>query len=232
MHYRKVSARPEWTKADVIAGNRIKLELFRRFGVLPGSSDTHVAEFFPGFVTPLSDFGREWSVHHYGLSGHMADKAADDAGVEEMLATDEITRMPSGELVAPLLDSLLTRRPRPLPVNLPNTGQVENLDAGVVVECIGLGRGRRGAPARSRDGAVDHGRVPAARRVRRGVDGRGRADRQPDDRARRDARRPARGASALRGGRHDDRTAARGDRRLAAPVQEPCSSESAVPSYA
>jgi len=127
MHYRKVSARPEWTKADVIAGNRIKLELFRRFGVLPGSSDTHVAESFPGFVTPLSDFGREWSVHHYGLSGHMADKA-----------TDEITRMPSGELVAPLLDSLLTRRPRPLPVNLPNTGQVENLDAGVVVECIGL----------------------------------------------------------------------------------------------
>src|ERR1019366_2065500 len=73
MHYRKVSPGPEWTKADVIAGNRLKLELFRRFGVLPGSSDTHVGEFFPGFVTPRSDFGREWSVHHYGLAGHMAD---------------------------------------------------------------------------------------------------------------------------------------------------------------
>ena len=138
MHYRKVSPRPEWTKADVLAGNRIKLELFRRFGVLPGSSDTHVAEFFPGFVTEASDFGREWAVHHYGLAGHMADKAADDAGVGELLADPEIPRMPSGELVAPLLDSLLTGVPRPLPVNLPNTGQVADVDAGVVVECIGV----------------------------------------------------------------------------------------------
>jgi alpha-galactosidase len=138
MHYRKVSPRPEWTKADVVAGNRIKLELFRRFRVLPGSSDTHVAEFFPGFATAASDQGRDWGVHHYGLVGHMADKVADDRGVEEILATPEVTRMPSGELVAPLIDSLLTGRPRPLPVNLPNTGQVRNLDPGVVVECMGF----------------------------------------------------------------------------------------------
>jgi alpha-galactosidase len=143
MHYRKVSPGPEWTKADVVAGNRIKLELFRRFGVLPGSSDTHVAEFFPGFVTPASDFGREWSVHHYGLHGHMADKADDDQGVVELLATDEITTFPSGELVAPLVDSLLTGTPRPLPVNLPNRGQVQNLDDDIVVECIGLATDHR-----------------------------------------------------------------------------------------
>jgi alpha-galactosidase/6-phospho-beta-glucosidase family protein len=141
MHYRKVSARPEWTKADVIAGNRIKLELFRRFGVLPGSSDTHVGEFFPGFVTEASDFGRDWSVHHYGLHGHMADKVADDEHVAGLLADPEIPRMPSGELVAPLVDSLLTGQLRPLPVNLPNTGQVRNLEPGVVVECIGLADG-------------------------------------------------------------------------------------------
>ncbi|HZP28290.1 MAG TPA: hypothetical protein VFC99_05025, partial [Acidimicrobiia bacterium] len=115
-----------------------KLELFRRFGVLPGSSDTHVAEFFPGFVTDASDFGRDWAVHHYGLAGHRADKVADDAAVSELLAASEVPRLPSGELVAPLLDSLLTGRPQPLPVNLPNTGQVRNLETGVVVECIGL----------------------------------------------------------------------------------------------
>ncbi len=138
MHYPKVSPGPEWTKADVIAGNRLKLELFTRFGVLPGSSDTHVAEFFPGFVTPTSDWGREWSVHHYGLAGHMADKAADDADVAALLEHDEISTFPSGELVAPLLHSLLTGHPAPLPVNLPNVGQVENLAADVVVECMGI----------------------------------------------------------------------------------------------
>jgi alpha-galactosidase len=138
MHYPKVSPGAEWTKADVIAGNRLKLELFTRFGVLPGSADTHVAEFFPGFVTPSSDYGREWSVHHYGLAGHMADKVDDDADVATLLNGDEISPHPSGELVAPLLDSLLGHRPTPLPVNLPNDGQVQNLPDGVIVECIGL----------------------------------------------------------------------------------------------
>ena len=146
MHYRKVSDGPDWTKADVIAGNRLKFELFQRFGVLPGSSDTHVAEFFPGFVTAASDFGREWSAHHYGLAGHVADKRDDDQGVAELLASDEITGYPSGELVAPLLDSILRERPTPLPVNLPNTGQVENLPDGVVVECMGLATGGRVTP--------------------------------------------------------------------------------------
>jgi alpha-galactosidase len=130
MHYRKVSENKTWTKADVIAGNKVKLELFRRFGVLPGSSDVHVVEFFAGF--------QDADVHHYGLDGHMADKADNDAHVAEMLASVEITRFPSGELVAPLLDSLITGRLDPLPVNVPNSGQVENLADGVVVECIGL----------------------------------------------------------------------------------------------
>jgi alpha-galactosidase len=148
MHYRKGSPGPDWTKGDVIAGNRLKLELFSRFGVLPGSSDTHVAEFFPGFVTPSSDYGREWSVHHYGLAGHMADKADDDAEVAALLESDDISTFPSGELVAPLLDSIVTHRPRPLPVNVPNAGQVQNLPDGVVVECIGLADDAGGVIAR------------------------------------------------------------------------------------
>jgi alpha-galactosidase/6-phospho-beta-glucosidase family protein len=137
MHWVKASPGDEWTKADVIANNRIKLELFRRFGVLPGSSDTHVCEFFAGFVTPASDFGRDWGVHHYGLRGHQRDKEADDRGVAELLANDEISSWPSGELVAELLDGMVTGAERHLPMNLPNQGQVENLPDGVIVECIG-----------------------------------------------------------------------------------------------
>ncbi len=136
MHWRPRSP-GEWSKADVLANLRVKLELFRRFGVLPGSSDTHVVEFFPGFVTAASDFGRDWGIHHYGLAGHQADKAEDDAGVVALLASDELPVWQSGELVAPLLDGLVSGIERSLPVNLPNTGQVANLPADVVVECIG-----------------------------------------------------------------------------------------------
>lgn len=137
MHWQRATPVQPWSKADVIANLRVKLELFRRFGVLPGSSDTHVVEFFPGFVTAASDFGRDWGIHHYGLAGHQADKAEDDAAVAELLATDELPMWLSGELVAPLLDGLVSGVERSLPVNLPNTGQVTNLPADVVVECIG-----------------------------------------------------------------------------------------------
>jgi len=138
MHWKKASEGEGWTKADVVANNRLKLELFRRFGVLPGASDTHVAEFLPGFVTAASDFGREWGVHHYGLSGHQQDKADDDRGVGELLAGDEISPWPSGELVAELIGGIATGTERQLPMNLPNRGQVENLPDDVVVECIGV----------------------------------------------------------------------------------------------
>jgi alpha-galactosidase/6-phospho-beta-glucosidase family protein len=138
MHWVKVSEGDEWTKADVMANNRIKLELFRQFGVLPGSSDTHVSEFFASFVTPASDFGRDWGVFHYGLRGHQRDKAADDRSVAEILANDEISPWPSGELAAELLDGMVTGKERHLPMNLPNRGQVENLPPDVVVECIGV----------------------------------------------------------------------------------------------
>src|SRR5262249_51206741 len=94
--------------------------------------------FFPGFVTAASDQGRDWGVHHYGLYGHMADKEEDNESVGALLGRDEISTFPSGELVAPLLDGLVTGDDRHLVMNLPNTGQVGNVDDGVVVECIGI----------------------------------------------------------------------------------------------
>ena len=127
-----------WTKADVMENVRIKLELFSRFGVLPAASDTHVAEFLPWFVTPASDFGRDWGVHQYGLATHVIDKAADVATLGRLLAGDDLPTIPSGELVAPLLSGLLSGREVALPMNLPNTGQVQNLPEGAVVECMGL----------------------------------------------------------------------------------------------
>lgn len=154
LHWRKVSPGGEWTKADVLHGLRLKLELFRRFGVLPGSSDTHVSEFFSGFVTPASDFGRQWGVRQYGLEGHQDDKRDDELKVLGLLASEEISRWPSGELVAALLEGIVTGSGRTLPVNLPNQGQVSNLPDGPVVECIGVADG---SGVRARDRAAVEG---------------------------------------------------------------------------
>jgi alpha-galactosidase len=136
-HWRKLDPGRGWTKQDILANNRLKLEIFRTFGVLPGSADTHVAEFFPWFVTQASDFGRDWGVHHYGLSGHREDKAEDDEMSSHLEKGGEVSQWPSGELVAPLIDGVVSGKRISLPMNLPNTGQVTDLPDGVVVECMG-----------------------------------------------------------------------------------------------
>jgi alpha-galactosidase len=136
-HWRRTDPSRDWTKADIVANNRVKLEVFRHLGVLPGSADTHVAEFFPWFVTAASDQGRAWGIHHYGLAGHTQDKVDDGVWAAELEAGGDIPAWTSGELVAPLIDAVVTGTPRSLPVNLPNTGQVTDLPDGVVVECMG-----------------------------------------------------------------------------------------------
>ncbi|MGP0031557.1 MAG: hypothetical protein ACLPVF_13750 [Acidimicrobiales bacterium] len=137
-HWHKHSEGEKWTKADVVANHKVKFDLFRRFGVLPGSSDTHVVEFFPGFVTAHSDFGRTWGVHHYGMAGHRADKLDDDASVGRLLRAEQIPTWGSGELVADLISAVVTGTRRTLPVNLPNTGQVTTLPEGAITECMGV----------------------------------------------------------------------------------------------
>ncbi len=137
-HWHKYSDGEKWTKSDVAANQAVKFELFERFGVLPGASDTHVVEFFPGFVTPETDFGRTWGVHHYGIAGHKADKDEDDASVGRLMGSDEIPAWGSGELVADLIAAVVSGHERALPMNLPNTGQVTTLPQGAVTECMGI----------------------------------------------------------------------------------------------
>ncbi|HXQ90251.1 MAG TPA: hypothetical protein VN768_01765 [Acidimicrobiales bacterium] len=149
MHYQMGDPGRGWTKHDIVANNKVKFELFDRFGVLPGSSDTHVVEFFPGFVTAASDYGRDWGAHHYGMHGHQSDKADDDAEMADLLAAETISTWPSGEFVATLLEGLVTGQDKTFPGNIPNAGQVENLANDVVVECMVVA-GAHGVRARDR----------------------------------------------------------------------------------
>jgi alpha-galactosidase/6-phospho-beta-glucosidase family protein len=146
MHWTKVSAGDFWSKLDVLENNRVRFEILRRFGVFPGSGDHHSVEFMPGFAHPGNDYGRDWRVHHYGMEGHRADAAADVEHYESIRDASDVTAMPSGELVANLLDGIVTGTARSLPVNLPNQGNVTNLPDASVVEIIGVadGSGVRG----------------------------------------------------------------------------------------
>jgi alpha-galactosidase len=143
---RKPSAGPHWTRGDLIAGNRLKFELFRRFGALPAAGDRHLVEFFPGFLTEESHWGGRWGVHLTTIEDREQHQGRHRESLEHMLAAPEISRLPSGELVAATIDSLVTGHARTMPLNIPNAGQCPDLPADVVVEsmCTVDGDGVRG----------------------------------------------------------------------------------------
>jgi alpha-galactosidase len=144
--HEKISEGGEWTKGDVLHVNQVKLEFFRRFGVLPGAGDRHLVEFFPGFLTEASRWGKRWGVELTTIDERAHDHSDYIEELDKMLASDEVDTMPSGEMVAPVIRCLMEDQAGWFPLNIPNHGQVADLPDGVVVEsmCIADGVGVRG----------------------------------------------------------------------------------------
>jgi galacturan 1,4-alpha-galacturonidase len=121
------------------------MALFDRYGVLPGAGDRHLVEFFPGFLTEESEWGKRWGVELTTIADREGDADAYKEAFAKMRASEEVSKMPSGEMVAPMIDAFVRNRPRAFPLNLPNTGQAPDLPPDVVVEamCIADGDGLR-----------------------------------------------------------------------------------------
>lgn len=138
------------TAATFAKENRLKLDLLARYGALPGAGDRHVAEFFPWVLTEESRWGRSWGVHLTTIEHREQYDAHYRADIEKIINGDApVPTWQSGEMVAPIVDSLLTGTRRELPLNLPNTGQAPHLPSDVVVEtmCVVDGDGIRGRDA-------------------------------------------------------------------------------------
>ncbi len=143
-------ARPEpdpFTPLDFALRHVLKLTMLDRFGALPAANDRHLAEFVPSVLTEASGWGTAWGIELTPIAKRQQHQDEYVAGVDAVLAgTEELQTWDSGELVAPVIDSLLTGTRRELPLNLPNTGQVPDLPLDAVVEsiCVVDGDGMRG----------------------------------------------------------------------------------------
>jgi alpha-galactosidase len=126
----------QFKKRDLLASNRVKFSLFERFGVLPAAGDRHLVEFFPGFLTEESGWGRRWGVGLTSIADREAWQGYYKAEFAELRAATEVPQTPSGEIVAPLIDAFLRDKTRHFPLNLPNTGQCPDLPDGPVVESM------------------------------------------------------------------------------------------------
>ena len=134
------------TRGDLLAQHRVKLELFRRFGVLPAAGDRHLVEFFAGFLTEASGWGERWGVRLTTIEDREASQSQYLHELDDLLAAPSVTDMPSGEMVAPVIMCLLENLPGWFPLNIPNDEQVVDVPSGPVVEsmCVVDGDGVRG----------------------------------------------------------------------------------------
>jgi alpha-galactosidase len=123
-------------KRDLLYANQVKLALFDRFGVLPAAGDRHLVEFFPGFLTEESNWGKRWGVGLTSIADREVWLDYYKAEFAQLRAAAELPREPSGEFVAPLIDAFVRDRARVFPLNLPNRGQCPDLPLDVVVESM------------------------------------------------------------------------------------------------
>ena len=113
----------------------VKFSLLENLGVLFGAGDRHVAEFFPGFLTEQNENGG-----HYGVVlttiAHRTTLVEQRRGELEAFVKgkpQEWTK--STEQLADIMAALSGGPTGEFIVNVPNSGQIDNLPRDAVVEC-------------------------------------------------------------------------------------------------
>ncbi|AEM74404.1 alpha-glucosidase/alpha-galactosidase [Caldicellulosiruptor acetigenus] len=124
-----------WEKDYFASANRVKFDLFKRFGLIAAAGDRHLAEFVPYIyltdketvykwkfnLTPV-----EWRIKHREELIKLSKEYASDQ--------KEVPLNPSGEEGVMQMKAILGLDTLVINVNLPNMGQIPNLPIGAIVE--------------------------------------------------------------------------------------------------
>jgi alpha-galactosidase len=114
----------------------VKFTLFQGCGALAGAGDRHVAEFFPHFLRPETNWGLAYGVEPTSIEHRIGMYTQQAEQVQCWLTgEDRVPLRHSPEQVGPLIAALEGGPAGRFIVNIPNQGQVPNLPAGAVVEC-------------------------------------------------------------------------------------------------
>ncbi|HWQ58824.1 MAG TPA: alpha-glucosidase/alpha-galactosidase [Clostridia bacterium] len=124
-------------RGDVFqCGNKVKMDLFRRFGALGAAGDRHLAEFCDrGWYLDKPDPFGEWGFYRTPVPFRIVrqeERRCESEALARGLAPVKIA--PSGEEAVQLICALAGRGARVSNVNLPNRGQMPDFPSGMVVE--------------------------------------------------------------------------------------------------
>jgi len=118
----------------------IKFDFLRRLGIMTGAGDGHTAEFFSHYLRDEASI-RRWGFDPTNKAhtfSHTSDYDKRKAVAEDLLSgRQELWLKHSHEHASRIIAALVGAEPGLLtPVNLANTGQIENLPRGAVVETL------------------------------------------------------------------------------------------------
>ena len=120
-------------------GNRVKFDLFRRFGLIAAAGDRHLAEFFPAWYLESPELVKKWQ---FGLTPltwrrqnlkELREKSAKLVNNETQMEIEA-----SGEEGVAQMKALLGLEQLVTNINIPNAGQATGLPMGAVVESNGI----------------------------------------------------------------------------------------------
>jgi alpha-galactosidase len=129
-----------WMNSHFSSGERVKMDLFRRYGLIAAAGDRHLAEFCPpSWYLKSPELVRSWQFSLTPVSWRIQQRetlkqksAAYRSGAETMVPDH------SGEEGIRQIKALLGLGNLVTNVNLPNSGQMPGFPAGAVVETNAL----------------------------------------------------------------------------------------------
>ncbi|MCQ2413713.1 MAG: alpha-glucosidase/alpha-galactosidase [Clostridia bacterium] len=125
-----------WKKDTFASDNRVKFDLFRKYGYIAAAGDRHLAEFMdPDLYLKDPETVKSW---HFSLTSVAWRKKDLENRLEKSRklrsGEERFTLSETGEEGIAMIRALLGITPMITNVNLPNRGQISNLPLGTVVE--------------------------------------------------------------------------------------------------
>ena len=124
-----------WMNSSFSCAQRVKFDLFRRYGAIAAAGDRHLAEFTAPWYTLNPETVREWKFGLTTVDWRVSDLAHRLERSDNLISgKEELVLKPSGEEGHLLLKAVLGLGDLVSNVNVPNRGQIPNLPLGSVVE--------------------------------------------------------------------------------------------------
>ncbi len=125
-----------WMNSVFDCSQRVKFDLFRRYGVIAAAGDRHLAEFCPGsWYLKSPEMVTDWGFALTSVEWRKKDLGDRLARSERLRSGEEAVKLEAtGEDGALQMRALLGLDTYVTNVNIPNVGQIPNLPLGAVVE--------------------------------------------------------------------------------------------------